>query len=105
MLLVSVLFSAHVGEHAERNVSLATVADARLRRPVGLTALRLADAFALEPGLASWMHDPTPVRCPRQELPGRNWPPAFTLCYKVSSSSAPPPRFEPADPMERDGND
>jgi len=81
---VSVLFSANVGEHVERNVSLATSADARLRRPVGLTALPRADVFAFEPGLASWKHAPTPERCSRQEPPGRKWPPGLTLCYKVS---------------------
>jgi len=104
-LLVPGLFSAHVGEHVERNVSLATSADARLRRPVGLTALRRTVVFAFEPGLASWKHAPTPERCPRQEPLGRNRPSAFTLCYKVSGPSALPSRFEPVDPRERDGND
>src|SRR5208282_3073565 len=104
-LLVPGLFSAHVGEHVERNVSLATSAHARLRRPVGLTALRRTDVFAFEPGPASWKHAPTLERCPRQEPLGRNWPPAFTLCYKVSGPSALPPRFEPVDPRERDEND
>ena len=98
----TLLFSAHVGEHVERNVSLATFADARLRRPVGLTALRRTDVFAFEPGTASWKHAPTPERCPRQEPLGRNRPPAFTLCYKVSGPSALPPRFGPVDPRERD---
>ncbi len=100
-----VLFSAHVGEHVERNVSLATSAEAPLRRPVGLTVLRRADVFAFEPGPPSWKHAPTPERCPRQEPLGRNRPPAFTLCYKVSGPSALPPRLEPVDQMERDGND
>ena len=99
-LLVPVLFSAHVGEHVERNVSLATSADARLRRPVGLTALRRTDVFAFEPGPASWKHAPTPERCPRQEPLGRDRPSAFTLCYKVSGPSALPPRFEPVDPRK-----
>ena len=89
-LLVPVLFSAHVGEHVEPNVSLATAADARLRRPVGLTAVRCTDVFAFEPGPASWKHAPTPERCPRQEPLGRNRPAAFTLCYKVSGPSALP---------------
>src|SRR5271157_160638 len=40
-----------------------------------------------------------------QEPLGRNRPPAFTLCYKVSGPSPLPPRFEPVDQMERDGND
>src|SRR5208337_2803592 len=88
-----------------RNVSLATSADARLRRPVGLTAVRRTDGFAFEPGPASWKHAPTPERCPRQEPLGRNRPSAFTLCYKVSGPSALPPRFEPVDPRERDEND
>jgi len=86
--LVSVLVSANVGEHVERNVSFATSADARLRRPVGLTALRRTNDFAFEPGPASGKHAPTPERCPRQEPLGRNRPAAFTLCYKVSG----PPR-------------
>ena len=77
-LLVPVLFSANVGEHVERNVSLATSAAARLRRPVGLTALRRADVFAFEPGPASWKHAPTPERCPRQKPLGRNRPSAVT---------------------------
>jgi hypothetical protein len=101
-ILVPMLFSAHVGEHVERNVPLATSADARLRRPVGLTALRRTDVFAFEPGPASWKHAPTPERCPRQEPLGRNRPPTLTQCYKVSGPSALPPRFEPVDPMERD---
>jgi len=29
----------------------------------------------------------------------------FTLYYKVNDPSALPPRFEPVDPRERDGND
>jgi hypothetical protein len=98
--LAPVLFSAHVGEHVERNVSLATSAEAPLRRPVGLTALRRADVFAFEPGPPSWKHAPTPERCPRQEPLGRNRPPAFTLCYKVSGPSGLPPRFEPVDPRK-----
>ena len=44
-----VLLSANVGEHVERNVSLATSPDARLKRPVGLTALPRTDVFAFEP--------------------------------------------------------
>jgi hypothetical protein len=90
------------GEHVERNVSLATSAAARLRRPVGLTAVRRTDVFAFEPGPASWKHAPTPERRPRQEPLGRNRPTTFTLCYKVSGPSAIPPRFEPVDPRERD---
>jgi hypothetical protein len=97
---VSVLFSANFGEHLERNVSLATSATARLRRPVGLRALRHADVFALEPGPASWKQAPTPECCSRQEPRGRKWPTAFTLCYKVSGPSALPPRFEPVDPRK-----
>ena len=99
------LFSAHVGEHVERNVSLATSADARLRRPVGLTALRRTVVFAFEPGPASWKHAPTQEGCRRQEPLGRNRPAAFTLCYKVNRPSAFLPRFEPVDPREKDEND
>ncbi len=39
---------------------LTTSADARLRRPVGLTAVRCTDVFAFEPGPASWKHAPPP---------------------------------------------
>jgi len=78
-LLVPVLFSAHVGEHVERNVSLATSADARLRRPVSLTALRHTDGFALEPGPASWKHVPTPERCPAKNHLGEKGQPRL-LC-------------------------
>src|SRR5271157_6488278 len=67
-ILVPMLFSAHVGEHVERNVPVATSADARLRRPVGLTALRRTDVFASEPGPASWQHAPSP----RALTPPRN---------------------------------
>ncbi len=73
--------------------------------PVGLTALRRTDVLAFEPGPVSWKHAPAAERCPRQEPLGRHWPAAFTLCYKVSGLSALPPRFEPVDPRERDGND
>ena len=53
-------------------------------------------------------HGSTPLHPsagPRQEPLGQNRPTAFTLCYKVGGPSALPPRFEPVDPMERDGND
>jgi hypothetical protein len=100
---VSVLFSANVGEHVERNVSLATSAAARFRQPVGLTALRRTNVFEFEPGRASGKHAPTTELSFRQEPPGRNRPAAFTVCYKVSGPCGLPPRFEPVDPMERDG--
>jgi len=58
--------------------------DACLRRPVRVKALRRADLFAFEPGLASWKHGPTPECCPRQEPLGRNGPAAFTLCHRAS---------------------
>src|SRR5271157_330621 len=54
------------------------------RRPVRITALRRAGVFAFEPGPASRQHAPTPERCPRPEPLGRNGPPAFPLCHKVS---------------------
>src|SRR5271157_258581 len=62
-----------------------TSSDARLRRPVRVTALRRADGFAFEPGPASRKHGPTPERCRRQEPLGRNGPRAFTLCHRASS--------------------
>src|SRR5271157_4688709 len=61
-----------------------TSSDAGLRRPVRVMALRRADVFAFEPGPASRKHGPAPERCPRQEPLGRNGPPAFTLCHRVS---------------------
>src|SRR5271157_617299 len=61
-----------------------TSSDAGLRRPVRVTALRLADVFAFEPGPASRKHGPTPERCPRQEPLGRNGPTAFTLCHRAN---------------------
>ncbi len=77
-------FCKRWGSTWSRNVSHATSAAARLRRPVGLTALRRADVFAFESGPASWKHAPTPERCSGQEPLGRKWPAALTLCYKVS---------------------
>src|SRR5271165_7144150 len=63
-----VLLPPNLGEHVEQNVSLATSSDARLRRPVRVTALRRADVCAIEPGPAPRKHAPPPKvvhpRCP-----------------------------------------
>ena len=63
-----VLLPPNLGEHMEQNVSLAMSSDARLRRPVRVTALRRADVCAFEPGPAPRKHAPPPKtvypRCP-----------------------------------------
>src|SRR5271157_3897044 len=64
-----VLLPPNLGEHVEQNVSLATSSDAHLRRPVRVTALRLADVCAIEPGPAPRKHAP-PKAVYRRRLMG-----------------------------------
>ena len=61
-----VLLPPNLGEHVEQNVSLATSSDARLRRPVRVTALRRADVCAFEPGPAPRKHAPPKAVYPRR---------------------------------------
>ena len=61
-----VLLPPNLGEHVEQNVSLATSSDARLRRPVRVTALRCADVCAFEPGPAPRKHAPPKAVYPRR---------------------------------------
>ena len=90
-----VLLPPTLGEHVEQNVSLATSSDARLRRPVRVTAVRRADVCALEPGPAPRKHAPPNAVYPRRlmgvwgdyratrPIPGRIFGAAsFRVCRK-----------------------
>jgi len=62
-----------LGEHVKQNVSLATSSDARIRRPVRVTALRRADVCAFEPGSAPRKHAPPKAMYPRRLMGARGF--------------------------------